>query len=282
VPKDILLALIAVMGPVLVAFIGVLPKFSKETRKTALVFSFGAIITVVIALFFNRIVLPSAVNAPVNTKVTLGEIQLKKAILYAKIEYFRDKSKNNIPVKTKLVGRKEGKGFLQEVDLYDEAEYLSYFEMQPHTVEKFVAETHSSGITDIKTFYPAIATYDLDTYEKTNGKSLKYTLDIKGKDFIVVSRKFYNGYQKNSKGEYESDAGIHIQWPTDELHVYFDLTSLDYKNVIKSKPRMWIKSSDGGKVQINATYDQGILKSGAILDIKKDAKIIWDWEWSTE
>lgn len=281
-PKDIILALIAIAGPVLVALIGVLPKFSKETRKAGLIFSLGAIITVTIALFFNRMVLPIQAGAQVNTKLTYNHVQIKKAILHAKIEYFKDKTLGGPAIKTKVVGRKESKGFLQTVDLYDEAEYFSYFELHPHTVNTFVAETHSSGITNVKPFYPATARYDLDTYEKTNGKSLEYTLDITDRDFVVVSRKYYNGFQKNNKGKYESDAGIHIEWPTDELHIYFDLTSLDYKNIVKAKPKMWIKSHDDGKQYLNPTYDNGILKSGAIYNVKKDSKIIWDWEWSTE
>ena len=281
-PKDIVLALIAIAGPVLVAIIGALPKFSNETRRTGFIFSLGAIITVSIALFFNRMILPTHANAPVNTHLTFDHVQIKKAILYAKIEYFKDKAQAGSPVKTKLVGRKESKGFLQQVDLYDEAEYFSYFELHPHTVKKFEAESHSSGITNIKPFHPTTATYDLDTYEKTNGKSLKYSLNIKDDNFVVLSRKYYNGFQKNNKGKYESDAGLHVEWPTDELYIYFDLTALDYKNLIKAKPKMWIKTDDGGKQYLNPTYDNGILKSGAILNVKKDSTVNWDWEWSTE
>ena len=212
-----------------------------------------------------------------------SEIHVKRTELYARILYFQDRAKGGIPFQKKRVGL-DGSQSQREVQLFDEALYIKSYYLRRHKVETMPLGGFSSGIIDVTPIIPSEAGFDTDAYDKSGGHTLPFTLDIKDKEYLLVAYHYYNGYQYNKKfNRYESDGGIHIKFPTDEVIVIFDFSALNYSSLLESDPKLFIRKAKGEEPrQLPANYVKGVLVSSPILNPPVDAIIHADWEWSSE
>ncbi len=214
-----------------------------------------------------------------------SEIHVKRTELYARILYFQDRAKGGIPFQKKRVGL-DGSQSQREVQLFDEALYIRAYYLRRHKVEKMPLAASSSGIVDVTPIIPSAAEFDTEMYDDSEGAILHYLLDIKDKEYVLIAYHYYNGYQYNkTHNRYESDGGIHIKFPTDEVIVIFDFTALNYssKYLLRSDPKLFIRPAKGEKRrQLPATYVKGVLVSSPILKPPVGAIIHADWEWSSE
>jgi|GEM_PF-1659961 len=215
-------------------------------------------------------------------------IAIHRAIIYAKILAFRDREQGEKPLYTKKV-RLAGNAIEQEITLYDEALYLETFYLQGSHANRVSLEGHSSGIVDVTPIVPQAAEFDLHHYEQSAFKHLSYTLDISKRDYLTVAYHYYNGFQFNPSGrKYESDGGVHFEYPVDEAVVIFDFSNVATQKRetpfrIRGTPVVSLKrSKDGPKEPVEFSYQDGILTTKSISNIQKGTHIFCDWEWETE
>jgi hypothetical protein len=215
-------------------------------------------------------------------------IAIHRAIIYAKILSFRDRERDEKPLHIKKL-HLVGNAVEKEIPLYDEAIYLKTYYLKGAHANKISLEGHSSGIVDVTPIVPPSAEIDVHHYEQSGFKHLSITLDITGRDYLLVAHHYYNGFQFNRSGrKYESDGGIHFEQPADEAVVIFDFSNIVTQKSeapfrIKGTPAVFIKrSTEGPKEPIEVSYQNGILTTKSILQVQKGTHIFCDWEWETE
>lgn len=223
-----------------------------------------------------------------NPSHSTQPIAIHRAIIYAKILAFRDREQGEKPLYTKKL-RLAGNAIEQEVPLYDEALYLKTFYLKGSYANRVPLEGHSSGIVDVTPIVPQSAEFDLHHYEQSAFKHLSYTLDVSKRDYLTVAYHYYNGFQFNPSGhKYESDGGVHFEYPADEAVLIFDFSNVPTQKRetpfrIRGTPAVSLKRSrDGPKEPIEFSYQDGILTTKSISNIEKGTHIFCDWEWETE
>ncbi len=212
-----------------------------------------------------------------------NHIYVNRTILYARILHFRDRERGATPLLRKPLGL-VGSQSRHEEDLFDEALYIRAFYLKKHKATAIALGAHSSGIVDVTPIIPSTGNFVTEAYDKSDGRTLDYHLDIKDKEYVLVAHQYYNGYQYNpKKKQYESDGGIHIDHPTDEAILVFDFTGLDYTTIIRGEAKAWIKPPNGEKArQLPATFENGVLTTSPVKNPPVGSQIYCDWEWSTE
>jgi len=223
-----------------------------------------------------------------NSSNSSQPIEIHRAIIYAKILAFRDREQGEKPLYMKKL-RLAGNAIEQEIPLYDEALYLKTFYLKGSHADRVSLEGHSSGIVDVTPIVPQSAEFDLHHYEQSTFKHLSYTLDISKRDYLAVASHYYNGFQFNSSGhKYESDGGVHFEYPADEAVVIFDFSNVvtqkrEIPFRIRGTPAVSLKrSKDGPKEPVEFSYQDGILTTRSISNIEKGTHVFCDWEWETE
>lgn len=228
------------------------------------------------------------INGSINSSGTLPPVAIHRAIIYAKILSFRDRERDESPLYMKKL-HLAGNAVETDIPLYDEALYLKTYYLKGAHANKIPLEGHSSGIVDVTPIIPPSAEFDVHHYEQSTLKHLSYTLDIAGRDYLMVAYHYYNGFQFNRSGrKYESDGGVHFEYPTDEAVVIFDFSNIITQKSeapfrIKRVPAVYIKrSKEGPKEPVEVSYQDGILTTKPISQIQKGTHIFCDWEWETE
>lgn len=212
---------------------------------------------------------------------------IERAVIYAKILYFRDRKVGEQHMIGKALQLAGGENIENE-KLYDEAFYLrAYYLRTPHP-DKLKFEGHSSGIIDVSPILPNSASFETHLYKQSGYQQLKYESNVQRQDYVLVAHHYYNGYQFNEKtGKYESDGGVHFSYPAEEAVVIFDFSAIDggmpeSEHRLKGAPRMWIKRPSGDRAPVETRYTNGILTSVRIENIPEGTHIYCDWEWVTE
>ena len=223
-----------------------------------------------------------------NSPNSSQTIAIHRAIIYAKILAFRDREQGEKPLYMKKL-RLAGNAIEREIPLYDEALYLKTFYLKGSHMNRVPLEGHSSGIVDVTPIVPQSAEFDIHHYEQSAFKHLSYTLDISKRDYLTVAYHYYNGFQFNPAGhKYESDGGVHFEYPADEAVVIFDFSNVATQKRetpfrIRGTPSVSLKrSKEGPKEPVEFSYQDGILTTKSISNIEKGTHIFCDWEWETE
>ena len=225
---------------------------------------------------------------PGGTVTPIDPITIHRAVIYAKVLSFRDRERNETPVQSKKL-HLAGNSVEKDILLYDEALYLKTFYLKDSHANKVTLEGHSSGIVDVTPIVPQSAEFDLHHYEQSAFKHLSYTLDMTGRDYLTVAYHYYHVFLFYPSGhKYESDGGVHFEYPADEAVVIFDFSNIVAQKGeapfrIKGTPSVFLKrSKESPKEPVETSYHDGIVTTKAIPHVAKDAYIFCDWEWETE
>ena len=214
----------------------------------------------------------------------IDEIRLVRRITYARILYFRDRHKGEEPVIEKVIGYKDKESNIRgKRKLYDEGLYIDAYYLTPHSQSNMGLHAHSSGLVSLTPIIPTKLNFFSEAYRMSKGANIQGTLDIKDRNYVVVAKHYYNGFQYNeTKKAYESDGGVHIRHPTDSCTVIFDFSGIDYESLLKSRPVMkFRKISEEPYAEIPSTWTNGVLVA-EVTDLSVGTRIICDWEWTTE
>lgn len=217
-------------------------------------------------------------------------ITIERAVVYAKILFFKDKKAGENPIIKKTLSLAGGE-VTRDEDLYDEGLYLrAYYFRKPHP-DKLSFEAHSSGIVDITSILPNAASFETHLYRQSGYKRLNHTVDVRNTDYVLTAYHYYNGYQFNEKAnKYESDGGVHFPYPVDQAIIIFDFSAIqqeggrqDHQFRVIGNPKLWIrKPGDNTPTPLKVIFANGVLTSETITDIPQGAHIYCDWEWDTE
>lgn len=249
---------------------------------------FATCLATILAGIFGGPWLGDWIKERINSSGSVPPVAIHRAIIYAKILSFRDRERDEKPLYMKKL-HLAGNAVEKDIPLYDEALYLKTYYLKGSHANTIPLEGHSSGIVDVTPIAPPSAEFDVHHYEQSAFKHLNITLDITGRDYLIVAYHYYNGFQFNRSGrKYESDGGVHFEQPADEAIVIFDFSNIVTQKSeapfrIKGMPTVFIKrSSEGPKEPIEVSYQDGILTTKSIFQIQKGTHIFCDWEWETE
>jgi hypothetical protein len=217
-----------------------------------------------------------------------NELYVKNMARYVKIHHFRDGAVDPRPIFRKKVGQM-GSDLVAERDIFDEAEYTTSYELNPHNVPFFDFHSHTSGICEGFSVVPPDFEpgREIEAYEKAAGKILIRRVDLRDEDgrfleHVVTSNRNYNGFQRKADGvHYESDIGMHIRYETDLATLIVDFSSLDYEGLVVGEPKVYLDPPGGHRRRLESAYENGVM----ICRVKRPpigSEIICDWTWCTE
>ena len=223
-------------------------------------------------------------SSPANTTTSI-----KRAVVYAKILFFRDRRVGEpyMAQKTlKLIGGEIEKPSEQ---LYDEAFYLRAYYLHSAHPDRLKFEGHSSGIVDISPILPSSASFETHLYRQSGFQRLSYETEVRDQDYVLVAHHYYNGFQFNEKtSKYESDGGVHFSYAVDEAVIIFDFSALtngksDSTFRLKGNPNLWIRRSHNEAPSVlESRFVNGVLTSKTIEKVGEGTHVYCDWEWETE
>lgn len=222
----------------------------------------------------------SSANAPTS---------IKRAVVYAKILFFRDRRVGEPYMTQKTLNLIGGEIEKPNEKLYDEAFYLrAYYLHSPHP-DRLKFEGHSSGVVDVSPILPSSASFETHLYRQSGFQRLPYETEVHDQDYVLVAHHYYNGFQFNEKtSKYESDGGVHFSYAADEAVIIFDFSALtngasDSTFRLKKNPNLWIRRAPNEVPSIlESRFVNGVLTSKNIEKISEGTHVYCDWEWDTE
>jgi hypothetical protein len=101
-------------------------------------------------------------------------VSIKRAVIYAKIQFFRDRRVGEPFLTQKTLNLIGGEIEKTGEKLYDEAFYLrAYYLNNPHP-DSLKFEGHSSGIVDVSPILPSSASFETHLYRQSGFQRLPY------------------------------------------------------------------------------------------------------------
>ncbi len=214
-------------------------------------------------------------------------IHVERQVIYVQMRHFVDReSQPNGGIERK-VGQSGSEVAETPRPVYDEAHYMKAYYLKPHRVEKMEVHSTSSGVCAVTPIIPERLQPDIHEYNRVDGARLDYDISLKTDDgqyldYVLYSLAFYNGYQFNEK--WQSDAGFHIDFPTDEFVMVFDFRGVDYADLVAGVPKLLLKR-DGEATEITdpgAHFRGGVLHSPVLRDLRVGDEVQVNWKWRVE
>lgn len=214
---------------------------------------------------------------------------IKRAVVYAKILFFRDRRAGEPYMTQKTLNLIGGEIEKPSEQLYDEAFYLRAYYLHSAHPDRLKFEGHSSGVVDVSPILPSSASFETHLYRQSGFQRLPYETEVRDRDYVLVAHHYYNGFQFNEKtSKYESDGGVHFSYAVDEAVIIFDFSALtngksDNTFRLKGNPNLWIRRSPNEVPSVlESRFINGILTSTAIEKVAEGTHVYCDWEWETE